>query len=94
MLNHFCQLSDKIYITSIPKTSKAKKREKQIEKMIYRFRPGLTGTAFSFGAIQSRISLIDPGDFWRTELFGAAIHVNNIINTSGVKLEEPGRKTG
>lgn len=74
MINKFLLHSSKLYITSPNiSLSKAKKRDRDIEKIIEKFRYKLNEVKFRKGIIRNRIG-INESD-WKTEVFESALKI-------------------
>lgn len=80
MLNKYCALSDKIYMTSRVVSSKGKKRDKDIEKMIEKFNCRVSEIKYKRGIIRCRCDIYQSNAKWDIELFGEAWHINKEIN--------------
>jgi len=78
MLDTYLRHTANLFITSdVKKSSKPKKREKRIEKTIFRFNPTLREIRYDFGIVRSRLDLNISGCKWKTELFGSAKQIEN-----------------
>jgi hypothetical protein len=81
MLNKYCALSDKIYMTSRVVSSKGKKRDKDIEKMIEKFNCRVSEIKYKRGIIRCRCDIYQSNAKWDIELFGEALHINKEITS-------------
>lgn len=79
MLKNFCKLSTNVYLTSSHVSDKPKKRSKNMEKLISRFRSKLKEVKYQQGIIRSRINAINKNAEWAIEIFDSAVHANLII---------------
>lgn len=76
MIAKYRNHSSAIYITSpIKLTNKAKKRERDIEKLIAKFNINLMQVPFELGIVRNRIDLNDSIAKWKTDLFDSAFKI-------------------
>lgn len=76
-LEKFCDLSEKVFMTSKHVNLKPRKRSKRIEKLVTRFRKSLYETKFDAGYIICRVNMKCETPDWDVKLLDSAFHVNS-----------------
>lgn len=74
MLRVFLQKTDNLFITSDVSFKGPKKRERSLEKAIYKFNPTLKEVKYLHGVIESSVDL-ESKDGWKTSLQGRALKI-------------------
>lgn len=80
MLNRYCSLTEKVFMTSAHINSKPKSRDRQIEKIIKKLNYRLQEIKYKKGIIRCRIPMDDANSEWQVKLMGSALNVFSALH--------------